>query len=105
SWDTTLKIWDIISGEELISLVGHTKGVTAVAVTPDGNRAVSASEDQTLKVWDTNTGTELFTLKGHQDWVTAIAVTPDGRRAISGAGSHAQYPSDTTLKVWDLEYG
>ena len=37
----------------------------AVAVTPDGRHAVSASEDQTLKVWDLASGAELRTLAGH----------------------------------------
>ena len=35
-----------------------TRHVTAVAVTPDGKRAVSASADQTLKVWDLASGGE-----------------------------------------------
>ena len=38
--------------------------VNAVAMTPDGKRAVSASDDTTLKVWDLATGTLLPTLKG-----------------------------------------
>ena len=37
----------------------------AVAVTPDGQRAVSASKDKTLKVWDLESGRELRTLEGH----------------------------------------
>jgi len=36
----------------LRTLVGHTGGVNAVAVFPDGLQAVSASDDGTLKVWD-----------------------------------------------------
>jgi WD40 repeat protein len=40
-------------------------GSVAVAVTADGRRAVSASDDQTLKVWDLDSGAELRTLKGH----------------------------------------
>ena len=39
-----------------------------VAVTPDGKRAVSASEDKTLKVWDLETGRALRTLEGHSAW-------------------------------------
>ena len=69
-----------------------------MAVTPDGNRAVSASEDNTLKVWDLATGRALHTLKGHSYGVKGVAVTPDGKRAVSASG-------DQTLKVWDLDTG
>ena len=40
----------------LRTLEGHSAGVCGVAVTPDGKRAVSASDDETLKVWDLDTG-------------------------------------------------
>ena len=69
-----------------------------MAVTADGRRAVSASEDNTLKVWDLETGQELRTLAGHSDSVNGVAVTADGRRAVSAS-------RDKTLKVWDLETG
>ena len=42
--------------------------VNAVAVTPDGQRAVSASDDKTLKVWDLDSGRELRTLAGHYEF-------------------------------------
>ena len=51
----------------LRTLEGHSESVRGVAVTPDGRRAVSASEDQTLKVWDLESGRELRTLEGHSD--------------------------------------
>jgi WD40 repeat protein/energy-coupling factor transporter ATP-binding protein EcfA2 len=115
SWDDTLKVWDIESGEEIQTLKGHTewvyavihlmkvlKGntifVSAVAVTPDGKHAISASRDKTLVVWDIESGEEIQTLKGHTEWVQAVAVTPDGKHAISGS-------SEKTLRVWDIESG
>jgi WD40 repeat protein len=75
----------------------HTDSVEAVATTPDGRRAVSASKDKTLRVWDLETGHSRV-LKGHTDGVSAVAVTPDGRRAVSGS-------DDYTLRVWDLDTG
>ena len=54
-------MWDLESGRELRTLDGHSAAVNGVAVTPDGRRAVSASEDNTLKVWDLETGEVLAT--------------------------------------------
>jgi WD40 repeat protein len=84
-------------GPLLTTLEGHGSWVEAVAVTPDGRRAVSGSADRTLKVWDLEQGTLLATLAQDAE-VWAVAVTPDGRRAVSGSG-------DQTVKVWDLERG
>src|SRR5262249_34231828 len=77
----------------LRDLAGHTAGVSACVVTPDGRHVVSASQDQTLKVWELATGREVATLQSHTAWVTACAVTPDGRHMVSASG-------DKTLKVW-----
>jgi WD40 repeat protein len=82
----------------LRTLTGHSRSVNAVAVTPDGQRAVSASSDHTLKVWELSSGRELLTLTGHSSNVKAVAVTPDGQRAVSAS-------DDNTLKVWDLSSG
>ncbi len=94
----TLRVWDLESGQTVRTLEGHTKAVTAVAITLDGRRAVSASYDRALRVWDLETGQTLRTLEGHKKAVTAVAVTPDGLRAVSGGW-------DRTLRVWDLESG
>jgi len=79
-------------------LTGHTDPVRAVAITPDGTRAVSGGDDGTLRVWDLTAGRQHATLTGHTDWVRAVAITPDGTRAISGG-------DDGTLRVWDLTAG
>ena len=52
-------------GPLLATLEGHGEEVWAVAVTPDGRRAVSGSDDRTLKVWDLEQGALLATLEGH----------------------------------------
>lgn len=80
------------------TLAGHGAGVLAVAVTPDGRRAISASNDHTLKIWDMTSGLEEHTLVGHNGWVRAVALTPDGRRIVSASDDH-------TLKIWDLASG
>jgi hypothetical protein len=50
--DGTARVWDIVSGRELLTLKGHTRPVHSVAVTADGRRLITGSEDGTLKVWE-----------------------------------------------------
>jgi WD40 repeat protein len=99
-----LTIREIKSRANLRTWRAHEYRVNAVAVTPDGRRAISASNDKTLKVWDLESGTELLTLRGHKDFVTDVAITPDGKRAVSCSGK-AILLRDNTLKIWDLESG
>jgi WD40 repeat protein len=98
SSDSTLKVWDLATGQAVRTLEGHHDWVKGVAVTPDGRFAVSASGDNTLKVWDLATGQAARTLEGHSNRVKGVAVTPDGRFAVSAS-------SDNTLKVWDMGTG
>ena len=96
--DQTVKVWDAATGQETLTLKGHTGVVNGVAFSPDGRRIASASDDQTVKVWDAGTGQETLTLKGHTDAVNGVAFSPDGRRIASAS-------SDQTVKVWDAATG
>jgi WD40 repeat protein len=57
--------------------------VTAVVLTPDGRRAVSASRDKALRVWELETGQELVLLTGDAA-VFCCAVSLDGRTIVAG---------------------
>jgi WD40 repeat protein len=81
------------------TLEGLSYAAWSVAVSEDGRRAVSASDDRTVKVWDLEKGRELRTLAidfPGPPWM-AMAVAGDGRRAVCN--------SSTAYKVWDLETG
>jgi len=93
-----LRIWNPETGSEVRVLHGHKNTINSVAITPDGRRAVSASDDDVLKVWDLISGTELRTLRGHTHRVWDVAMTPDGRLAVSVS-------IDDTIRVWDLDSG
>jgi WD40 repeat protein/tRNA A-37 threonylcarbamoyl transferase component Bud32 len=59
SADQTLKVWDTDTGEETLTLRGHTAGVTCLALSPANPkdlRLVSGSWDQTVRIWDAAEG-------------------------------------------------
>ncbi len=85
-------------GPLIRTLTGHGDSVSAVAISPDGQRVVSGSLDNTLKVWNLATGEEERTLTGHGDSVNAVAISPDGQRVVSSS-------RDKTLKIWKLVTG
>jgi hypothetical protein len=98
SWDKAVKLWDVASGRELLTLSGHSDEVRSVAISPDGRVLASGSTDKTVKLWDVASGRELRTLSGHSDSVNSVAFSPDGKVLASGS-------ADKTVKLWDAASG
>ena len=96
--DETIKLWDLATGQETLTLKGHDKTVECVASSPDGKQLASGSGDKTIKLWDVATGEETATLNEHTNYVMSVAFSPDGRRLASAS-------CDRTIKLWDLTTG
>jgi WD40 repeat protein len=98
SADSSIKIWDLEQGREILTLPEHEAAVRSVAYSPDGTRIASGSVDATIKLWDAGAGEELATLTGHSDVVNSVAYSPGGELLASGS-------TDRTVKIWDTEIG
>ncbi len=68
------------------TLKGHTSTVWPISVTPDGRRAISASDDTTLKVWDIESGRIIAGFCG-DGALNSCATTPDGKTIVAGEAS------------------
>jgi len=97
-WNNSAKIWDVESGQLLMTLTGHTESVNGVAFSPDGKLLATASDDGSAKIWDADTGDELLTFSGHDGPVHDIAFSPDGRYLATAS-------DDGTAKVWNVRTG
>ncbi len=93
SADDTVRIWDPVSGNQLIALIGHTGQVNSAAFSSDGTFVVTASDDKTARLWDAGSGQEIAALRGHQEEVSFAALSPDGRQIITA--------SSDQIRLWD----
>ncbi len=85
-------------GKATLMFRQHTGTVWAIAVTPDGQYAVSGSEDRMMHKWDLASGVYCQTFEGHSHAICTAAATPDGKYIVSGS-------VDGLIRVWDLETG
>lgn len=91
-----MKVWDTISGQQTLTLRGHTASVDSVAFNEDGTRLASAAD--TVKIWDATSGQELLTLRGDNSGFSNAVFSPDGRRLASARG-------DGIIKLWNATTG
>ncbi len=95
SSDTTVRLWNVGTGEPGPVLSGHRDRVDAVAWHPGSHRLVSGSRDSRAIIWTVD-GTLERILPRHPCAVSSVAWSPDGELLATGDGSSAD-PSDDAL--------
>lgn len=100
SFDKMLKVWDVSTGRELLTLKGINDESTSRKITfsPDGH-TIAANDGDTIKLWDVNSNgepRELHTLGERR--ASAPAFSHDGFRVAAGGGSNV-------VTIWDVASG
>ncbi|KAI9761487.1 MAG: hypothetical protein M4579_000997 [Chaenotheca gracillima] len=70
SGDRSIKVWNLRTGQCIMSIPGHGKGIACVQF--DGRRIVSGSSDNCVKIFDRATGAQVACLKGHECLVRTV---------------------------------
>lgn len=83
---------------ELHVFTGHQGWVRSAALSPDGKRALSGSDDKTLILWDLDNRSAIRSCVGHGAAVMSVAFSADG-----ALGASASW--DASARVWDLNTG
>ena len=51
SRDQSVRLWDPVTGQELLALTGHKSAVHGMAFSPDGTILATGSHDGAIKLW------------------------------------------------------
>ena len=99
SKDGLVRVWDALSGSELLTLVSN-KHTRHIAFSPDGTHLVTANDGGLVQIWDVTPAgeVELLTINDLDGGVNQIAYSPDGSQ-LATAGSDGQ------AKIWDAKTG
>jgi WD40 repeat protein len=98
SADDTIKLWSMIDGKLVLTLLGHEDDVSCLALSPDGETIASGGWDDIIWIWDFRTGKKLRALQGHTGAISNLAFSPDGKWLASAS-------EDQTTKLWNVERG
>jgi WD40 repeat protein/serine/threonine protein kinase len=90
-------IWNAQTGEKAVPDLPHA-GTLRMALSPDGGKLLTVSDDRTAMIWEVRTGKPMVGPLPHDKQVTAGAFSPDGR-TVATAGT------DRTLRLWDAATG
>lgn len=92
SYDNTVKIWKVDTGECLRTLTGHTKAIRSLVF--DSQKLITGGLDSTIKVWNYHTGECISTYRGHDAAVVSVDFL--NKTIVSGSADH-------TVKVWHVD--
>eukprot|EP00757_Euglenozoa_sp_SAG-D1_P023119 gene23119-1407_t len=85
SSDSTIRLWDVSTREEIKKFEGHTGAVNSAIFTEDESKILSASDDGTVRVWDIEDGKEIQKFD-HGAAVTSVVFSKDESKILSATG-------------------
>jgi WD40 repeat protein len=98
SRDSTIKIWDVETGQLKRTIKDHSSDVYCITFSHDGKLMASGDKDGKIILWDGETFEKKRTFSGHTDAVRDIAFSPDDQTIASAA-------EDKTFRLWNVATG
>jgi WD40 repeat protein len=97
--DWSVCLWEVESGKELRRTEGRGWGITCVAFSPDGRRALLGHYEGTVRLWDLEQWKEIRRFD-HMRNLWSVCFSPDGHSALTAGGWEG-----ALVRLWDLDSG
>lgn len=91
-----VQVWEVESGELLLSKQLGYDTIASVAWSPDGKLIAIGCSDNTLRAIKAADGEQVLHQGAHEDWLRACVFTPDGEHLLSAA-------RDMTVKLTEVK--
>jgi WD40 repeat protein len=83
--DETIKLWNVVQGRCIQTLIGHTDPVRSVSFSPNGKYIASVANDSSIRLWNVADGKCLRKIKPIVPvyYFGSVEFSPDGRLLLS----------------------
>ena len=98
SGDSSVRLWDVTSGDNVVTYKGHNFPVWDVCFSPLGHYFATASHDRTARLWCTESVFPLRVMPGHMSDVDCVTFHPNCNYIATGS-------LDRTCRMWDIAEG
>ena len=120
-----IELWDIETGDHLMSLEGHADRIFSVEFHPNGQTLASGGEESEVFIWDvrrsrerpdketTSTGSEgsesapspSRVLSTDGGWIRSASWSPDGKRLAAAVSPPPGNPGRPFIQIWETGSG
>jgi WD40 repeat protein/serine/threonine protein kinase len=101
--DNSVGLRNVVGGQEVRTLRGHTAPVSKLAFDSEGKRLATASGDKTVRIWNPATGESLQMLRHAFSAIEQLAFSRDGQQLVLIGGMQPGTGKD--VRAWDLGTG
>lgn len=95
SYDRTVIVWDLSTGQQSLRLTGHNGAVYDLDFHPSSQALATASADQTVKLWHVPSGRLLDTLGQPEGEMRCVRFSRDGQTLVAGS-------RDRRIRLWNI---
>ncbi len=103
SYDKTIKLWNLKTGQLINTITGHNSWVRSIAISPDGQTIASGGgsldpkTDTNVRLWNLKTGELIRMIPGNSNSTNFVRFSSDGKTLVVG--------SETAIKILNTNSG